>query len=37
MERFIELHKLPYGLVINNCDQPSLIGKNIIQIPAGCL
>ena len=37
MERFIEQHKLPYGLVINNCRTPSLITENILQIPTGCL
>ena len=34
---FIEQHKLPYGIVINNCDKPSLITENIVQIPTGCL
>lgn len=37
MINFIELHKLPYGLVINNCESPSLITENIMQIPMACL
>ena len=37
MEKFIVRHKLPYGIVINNSDSPSLISENILQIPAGCL
>ncbi len=37
MINFIELHQLPYGLVINNCESPSLITDNIIQIPMACL
>ena len=37
MINFIEVHKLPYGIVVNHCDVPSLITEKIIQIPAGCL
>ena len=37
MSNFIEVHNLPYGVVINNCDKPSLITERIIQIPAGCI
>jgi hypothetical protein len=37
MMNFIELHQVPYGLVINNCESPSLITDKILQIPVGCL
>ena len=37
MTNFLKLHKLPYGIVINNCTTPSLVTENIIQIPTGCL
>ncbi len=37
MTNFIELHEIPYGIVINNCDKPAMITERIIQIPAGCL
>ena len=37
MINFIETLELPYGIVVNNCDEPSLITEKIIQIPAGCL
>ena len=37
MQNFIKLHKLPYGLVVSNCQTPSLVGDNIVQIPVGCL
>jgi len=37
MLNFIEKHQLPFGIVINNCDHPSLITENIMQIPVGGL
>ncbi len=37
MIQFIEKHELPFGIVLNNCERPSLITDNIIQIPVGCL
>jgi len=37
MINFIELHELPYGLVVNNCESPSMITENIMQIPIACL
>lgn len=37
MVNFIESHKLPYGIVINNSSRPSLITEKIIQLPVGCL
>ncbi len=37
MKHFLERLELPYGIVVNNCEAPSLIAENIIQIPAGCL
>jgi len=37
MINFIELHQLPYGLVVNNCESPAMIAENIMQIPIACL
>jgi len=37
MINFVEKHELPYGIVINNCETPSLITPKIIQIPIGAL
>ena len=37
MTNFIDKHQLPYGIVVNNCDSPSMITEKIIQIPAGCI
>ncbi len=37
MINFIELHQLPYGVVVNNCESPSMITEKIIQIPIACL
>lgn len=37
MISFIEKHQIPYGLILNNCDSPSLITENILQIPVGCV
>jgi predicted AAA+ superfamily ATPase len=37
MINFIELHELPYGLVVNNCESPSMITEDIMQIPIACL
>lgn len=37
MIQFIEKHELPFGIVLNNCDSPSMITGNIIQVPVGCL
>jgi len=37
LQNFIELHDLPLGIVINNCEQPHFITEKIIQIPFGCL
>ena len=37
MINFIELHQLPYGLVVNNCESPAMITDNIMQIPIACL
>ncbi|OGQ34249.1 MAG: hypothetical protein A3F16_07915 [Deltaproteobacteria bacterium RIFCSPHIGHO2_12_FULL_43_9] len=34
LEHFVRRHKLPFGIVINNSDQPLLIKENILQIPA---
>ncbi|MDD4973419.1 MAG: ATP-binding protein [Bacteriovorax sp.] len=37
LQSFIDLHNLPFGIVINNSDRIELISENIIQIPAGAL
>jgi uncharacterized protein len=37
LRNFVDLHSLPYGIVLNNCDRPSMITEKIIQIPVGCL
>ncbi|PHS18901.1 MAG: hypothetical protein COA86_06955 [Kangiella sp.] len=37
LQNFIELHELPFGVVINNCERPNYITEKIIQIPFGCL
>jgi predicted AAA+ superfamily ATPase len=37
MINFIGLHQLPYGLVVNNCESPSMVTENIMQIPIACL
>ena len=29
--------QLPVGIVISNCEEPSLLTSNIVEIPAGCL
>ena len=36
LKNFIEQEHCPYGIVINNADQITLLTENIIQIPAGC-
>lgn len=33
----IDLHSLPYGLVINNCNEPAMITEKIIELPAACV
>ncbi len=37
LKSFIELHNLPYGVVINNSDRVEMITDKIIQIPAGAI
>jgi predicted AAA+ superfamily ATPase len=37
MINFIGLHQLPYGIVVNNCESPSMVTENIMQIPIACL
>lgn len=37
LQSFIDLHDLPFGIVINNSDRVELISEKIIQIPAGTL
>jgi len=34
LQKFINDHQLPYGIVINNSDKISLISEKIIQIPS---
>jgi hypothetical protein len=37
LKNFIQIHNLPLGLVINNCEKVELIADKIIQLPAGCI
>lgn len=34
LQKFINDHELPYGIVINNSEKVSLISNNIVQIPS---
>lgn len=35
MTEFIETHRLPFGLIINQADRIEWLTKNIVQVPAG--
>jgi len=37
MVNFIELHQLPYGLVVNNCEAPSMVTERIMQLPVASI
>lgn len=37
MQNFIELHDLPLGIVVNQCESPSLVTDKIVQVPASCV
>ncbi|MGR3303927.1 MAG: ATP-binding protein [Candidatus Scalindua sp.] len=37
LENFVREHKLPFGLLINNAQEATLLTRNILQVPAGCL
>ena len=37
IKNFVQIHNLPLGIVINNCDTVELIADKIIQLPAGCV
>lgn len=37
LRQFVEQHKLPLGIVINNNTGVQMLADKIIQIPAGCL
>ena len=37
LRQFVELHELPFGIVVNNGSEIRLLADNIIQIPAGYL
>lgn len=34
LQKFINDHQIPYGIVINNSEEVSLISENIVQIPS---
>lgn len=34
---FIRDYDCAYGIVVNNCERPSLLLENVIETPAGCL
>lgn len=37
LQSFIELHDLPYGILVNNSDRVQMITDKIIQIPMGAI
>jgi len=37
LRNFVQVHDLPFGLVINNGEQVELIADKIIQLLAGCV
>lgn len=37
MDNFIDLHNIPLGIVVNNCEKPSKISEKIIQIPVSSI
>lgn len=37
LRQFVEQHKLPFGIVVNNNPTVQMLADKIIQIPAGCL
>jgi hypothetical protein len=37
LRQFVELHELPFGIVVNNNPKVKMLADKIIQIPAGCL
>ncbi|MDF7822860.1 AAA family ATPase [Pontiellaceae bacterium B12227] len=37
LSRFIEQEDCPYGILVNNNEEVTMLTENIIQIPAGCL
>ena len=37
LNRFVDVHNLPFGIVINNSSEVKLLSDKILQIPAGCL
>ncbi len=37
LQKFVDLHKLPLGILVNNSTEVRMLSDNIIQIPAGCV
>jgi hypothetical protein len=37
LRQFVELHELPFGIVVNNSAEVKMLADKIIQLPAGCL
>ncbi len=37
LENFVREQNLPFGLLINNAQEVTLLTKKILQVPAGCL
>jgi len=37
LQNFVDLHKLPLGILVNNSTEVRMLSDNIIQIPAGCV
>lgn len=37
LQQFVQRHELPFGIVVNNSKEVSMISEKIIQVPSGCL
>jgi len=37
LQNFVDIHDLPFGILVNNATEVAMLSKNIIQIPAACL
>jgi predicted AAA+ superfamily ATPase len=37
LQQFVQRHELPFGIVVNNSKELSMISEKIIQVPSGCL
>ncbi|MGF1530514.1 MAG: ATP-binding protein [Puniceicoccaceae bacterium] len=37
MQHFLEVHRLPVGIVVNHSPRPSRITETVVQVPVSCL